>query len=199
MVKIITKLALLDGSISDQEKLLVKKRFSSHFKGITLNWANSLFEKYAKEPELELNEDFRILKKVSDPRNASQFVNLLINISLVDRFLSVKEEAFLKLVCKKLGVHQNTLNSILAMRTFVYESNTHKKREGSSSSLLLKNAYLALELSPDSDSKAVKRKYRELAKIYHPDKVSNPNLRESAKKQFQAITEAYETIKNKRG
>jgi hypothetical protein len=54
--------------------------------------------------------------------------------------------------------------------------------------------FKTLGLSPGSDSQSIRRQYRKLVLIYHPDK--NPSL--EAKKKFLEITEAYEILIGKK-
>lgn len=55
----------------------------------------------------------------------------------------------------------------------------------------MKDYYKALNLTPSATDEAIKRNYRSLAKMYHPD--VNPG-NESAAKRFADITEAYDVL-----
>lgn len=57
------------------------------------------------------------------------------------------------------------------------------------------NYYQILEISENSSLPEIKKSYRNLAKIWHPDR--NKNSAESVSK-FKLISEAYETLSNKR-
>jgi len=52
--------------------------------------------------------------------------------------------------------------------------------------------YLILKLEKTASQDDIKRSYRKLALLYHPDK--NPDNREEAEKQFKKISEAYEVL-----
>lgn len=54
----------------------------------------------------------------------------------------------------------------------------------------LKNYYALLEILPQASTDEIKKAYRKLAKIWHPDK----NSSSQASNQFQAIHEAYQTL-----
>lgn len=56
-----------------------------------------------------------------------------------------------------------------------------------------KDYYEVLGVSRDADDKTIKKKYRELAKKYHPDSSSEDN----ATARFQEITQAYEVLSDK--
>ncbi|WP_299461222.1 J domain-containing protein [uncultured Microscilla sp.] len=54
----------------------------------------------------------------------------------------------------------------------------------------LKNYYTLLQVMPQASIDEIKKAYRKLAKIWHPDKNHSP----SASKVFQGIHEAYKTL-----
>jgi curved DNA-binding protein CbpA len=60
--------------------------------------------------------------------------------------------------------------------------------------MVLRNYYLVLGLEDYSNIEVVKKRYRKLAKLYHPDK--NPNDPKALQK-FQNIAEAYEVLSDK--
>jgi hypothetical protein len=60
----------------------------------------------------------------------------------------------------------------------------------------LKPHFATLGISPTSSDEAIRRYYKRLARIWHPDK--NPDILEKATERFQAINTAYEAIKLKR-
>ena len=55
--------------------------------------------------------------------------------------------------------------------------------------------YKLLGVNRDADDEAIKKAYRKLALKWHPDR--NPNNKETAEKQFKAISEAYEVLSDK--
>ena len=62
-------------------------------------------------------------------------------------------------------------------------------------------AYEALEITPGATNEEVKKAYRRMAMKYHPDKVADMGRAayRSATAKFQALGEAYETVKRERG
>ena len=58
---------------------------------------------------------------------------------------------------------------------------------------MIDDPYKILGVSPDASDEEIKRAYRRLAKLYHPDR--NPGDEEAAKK-MQQVNAAYEQIKN---
>jgi curved DNA-binding protein CbpA len=59
--------------------------------------------------------------------------------------------------------------------------------------LQLKDYYSILELPPSASADEIKKAYRRLAHLYHPDKKDNDPY---AAAQFAVIKEAYETLSN---
>lgn len=58
-----------------------------------------------------------------------------------------------------------------------------------------KDYYKVLGVGRDADEREIKRAYRKLTKIYHPDKASSNNLSpEEAQKKMAAVNEAYEIL-----
>ncbi len=63
------------------------------------------------------------------------------------------------------------------------------------------SAYQILEVSPDASDDELKKAYRELAKKYHPDKVSHlgEEVKMAAEEKFTRLNAAYEAVKEERG
>lgn len=59
----------------------------------------------------------------------------------------------------------------------------------------LERHFAILDLAQDSSDEAIRRHYRRLARLWHPDK--NPENIDKAKQKFQAINSAYVAIKEK--
>ena len=57
-----------------------------------------------------------------------------------------------------------------------------------------KDYYKVLELQRDASDKDIRKSFRRLSKINHPDKVTNPEARPAAEKKMAAINEAYEVL-----
>lgn len=63
----------------------------------------------------------------------------------------------------------------------------------------IKDSYSALELKPDASPEAVKEAYRELVKVWHPDRFSgDAKLEQRALEKLKRINLAYERIKNRK-
>ncbi|MBT3453473.1 MAG: DnaJ domain-containing protein, partial [Lentimicrobiaceae bacterium] len=87
-------------------------------------------------------------------------------------------------IARYLGISDNDIRSIKAM--FIKDTNS---------------AYQILEISPDVTNDEVKKAYREMAKKYHPDKVSHlgEEVKKAAEEKITMLNAAYEAVKDERG
>ena len=90
----------------------------------------------------------------------------------------------LQYIARQLGIAAGDFGSIRAM--FIRSAD---------------DAYQILEVDENASEEEIKKAYRRLAQVYHPDKVSNlgPEHQEAAKEKFQKLNDAYDRIKKARG
>jgi len=88
-------------------------------------------------------------------------------------------------------VHQHIYNK-KKMKDFLHNHTKSQEKDLTS----IQEAYLILGSSKDDDIKTIKKRYKSLAKEFHPDKVHgrNEEILNKYTKKFQAIFGAYETI-----
>ncbi|MEZ4536984.1 MAG: J domain-containing protein [Cyanobacteriota/Melainabacteria group bacterium] len=60
----------------------------------------------------------------------------------------------------------------------------------------LHEAYKILELPPGADWAAVKKKYRFLSTVWHPDRMANEDFKKQAEEKLKAINHARDVLKN---
>jgi curved DNA-binding protein CbpA len=60
----------------------------------------------------------------------------------------------------------------------------------------LHKAYQALGLETGSSFEAVKHRYRQLAMIWHPDRMHNPNAKNAAEEELKKINQCYDLLKS---
>lgn len=77
-----------------------------------------------------------------------------------------------------------------------YGYSSRQKQQGA-----LDTAFKVMGLTPDADEETIKKTYRKLAAMYHPDRFANETeqKQKEATEKFQAIQEAYDYIKAARG
>ena len=113
-----------------------------------------------------------------------QLLHYLFGISKADGHVHPKEVKVIEQISNYLGINHRDFQSIKAM--------FYKEKD---------RLFKILEISPNASNEEIKKAYRKMAKKYHPDKLSQlgPEVQKAAKEKFQAIQEAYETLKKRRG
>lgn len=145
------------------------------------------------------------LNQVLDISEKRQILHLVIGAAVADRELTEAELYEIYKIGQHLRINKITVDSLLSMHSFTFKGQQQNRqqqyRRRSSTTTSLSQAYKILEITPQATEKEVKKAYRKLAVIYHPDKVMNmgKNYQNSAKEKFQKIQAAYEQIKTARG
>ncbi len=121
-------------------------------------------------------------------------LNVLLFMAGIDGRLSGAKIELLSAISRAFGVSEREFENLL---------NNIKNLKTQNKSLNLDEAYEILGLKRGANLSEVKKKYRELAKKYHPDvlnanNVSEKELNEGARK-FQQVNEAYELVKGHLG
>lgn len=113
-----------------------------------------------------------------------QLLHYVFGIARADGTLHSSEIKVIEQIASYLGISGKDYTSIRAM--FGQDTNS---------------AYQILEIEENASEEEIKKAYRKMAVKYHPDKVSTmgPEIQEAARKKFQKLQEAYETIKKQRG
>jgi len=159
------------------------------------NKKNFSIEKICSRLNLELNQSSK-----------RQVLHLVIGAAVADRELTKAELADLYLIGRYLNISAQAVDALLSLHHFTFEGQTRSNYSRSSRSAQprysssLKNAYQILELTESASEAEIKKAYRKLVVIYHPDKVSQmgESFQKSAKEKFQKVQDAYEQIKTAR-
>ena len=198
MVEIVVLVARADGSISRAEQSVILKSFNKQFGFYRAKKANRLFSELKDSKEIDLKTSCRRLNEVFETSNATIFMDVIVNVAVADQFLSKSEEDLLHQLATYLGLHKNSLKAILARKRFISERVRENKKSEPIRVSGLSKAYELLGLEEGDSFAQVKKAYRDLAKIYHPDKAGEIMDKKYAKAQFQVISEAYNLIKKRR-
>jgi DnaJ like chaperone protein len=113
-----------------------------------------------------------------------QLLHLLFGVSMADGQLHAKEIETIATIAGHLNISREEFESVKAM--FVTDTTS---------------AYRILEITPEASDEEVKKAYRKMAAMHHPDKVHHlgEDFRKSAQEKFKSINEAYSSIKKERG
>ncbi|MFD1551437.1 hypothetical protein DNU06_13455 [Putridiphycobacter roseus] len=201
--KLSIKLMAVDGEISDKEITWVKQSLKDSFKD---KYAEKHITEFVALLTVEENL-FTICKTINrnfGPAERVQMINFLIKLSAIDGKISDEEFVLLETIAKYLHVHKKILISILAMLGYQPNEKEQKRRyqrNAVPSKIGLKNSYQILGVNENTSDLKVKKAFRKLANIHHPDKISHlgEKFQESASIKFQKILEAYERVKVSRG
>ena len=122
------------------------------------------------------------------------FLPVLAQESFYDpnSYSTSKEDLFIEDVAAKFVVSKDRLQTI---RNQFIKTKTASK----TNSQKIFDSLNVLGLKTDASSADIKSAYRNLAKEYHPDKLTgmSAGIQDLAKEKFQMIQEAYEYLKNK--
>ncbi len=132
---------------------------------------------------------------VTDKRLKIQIIHLLVGIAMTDGGLVKNELWLLRELIRQLNLEQSDLDAILS----IYFEEDQKSTLSNSKLTSRENALNILELNQNVSLKEIKKAYRKLAMIHHPDKFVNEGEEELklAEARFLKIQEAYEfLIKN---
>ena len=132
-----------------------------------------------------------IIKKKLNPSKQYSVIQFLFSLSAVDGAISKSEEDFIFNVGNSLGYSADRLNNI--KNQFVKNK---RKTQSKKYSQKIIDALAVLGLKAGATSSEVKKSYRNLAKEFHPDKLSgmSDGIINLAKEKFQLIQDSYEYL-----
>lgn len=171
-----------DGQAMRSELNYVREYFTRNFGVRSANEAIQLLRDLLQQ-NIPVTDVCHQIQANMDYSSRLQLVHFLFGIANSDNILSDKELKLIAHIAVNLGITSKDYESIKAM--FVKNADF---------------AYKILEIDPNASDEEVKKAYREMAKKYHPDKVSylGEDFQQAAKDKFQKVNEAYEEIKKQR-
>lgn len=142
-----------------------------------------------------------ILKNLPDATHRAQLVYFLAGLSTVDGTMNPKEKAFLVELSEQIGLTKHEFASIMAMfekYEDAYEDQFKQRSPPtrSTSSFRLEKAYEIIGISAQATDEELKKAYRILAKLHHPDRFATDGEGQQAlaKERFVKMQNAYELI-----
>jgi len=172
-----------DGKVTRTELNYVKQFISNNF-GV------ARAPEYVKMLGELIKKDFNLqdvsyqIKQYMDYSSRLMILQFLFGIALSDGKSHPNEIDVIQTISTFLGISKNDYASIKAM--FIKDTNS---------------AYQILGVSEGASNDELKKAYRELAKKYHPDKVSHlgDEIKKAAEVKITELNAAYESIKEERG
>lgn len=191
-----------DGKINQRELDMVEGRLAKDF-------GPAKVHKYMEDLNVCLGKSVRIdavcnkIKNKLDYPTKIQLIHFLTALAVSNGKLVDSEYNLLRSIALGINLPDRSFQSVLAMFNFQRESyqRSYQRPSGNTSGYKLKQAYRILEISETASDQEIKKAYRKLAKVHHPDRVIHlgEEFQKIAKEKFQKLSDAYELIKEKRG
>ena len=191
----------VDGKVSKTETAYINKFLFREF-------GKRKQKKYVEIISSYIKNGYNLDKAVENINNKCgmseklQLLHFLIKICVVDGYLANSEFNALSDISRKLKLTYHQLNSLLAMYNFVFEKEEQKKGKYKKQKTVTKQSKLnqaltILELDKLATDKEIKKAYRKLVVLHHPDKVLGLNKRQQklSKEKFLKINDAYNLLK----
>lgn len=204
LIKVAAKAMLSDEKATKIELENIKNYFIKYF------GKNGYEESFLQlQKELKLNRDIKEIYKTINERfdyfSKIQMLHLVVGVLTADGKILDNEDKFLLNFIEQTKIDFKTFQSILAMYSFTRKKSTkqQEKKDSKTSQPTKKNItpYIILEITPNSSDSEIKKAYRKLVLLHHPDKLNylGDEFVQQANEKFKKIQEAYEIIKKERG
>jgi DnaJ like chaperone protein len=156
-------------------------------------------------------ESFNVDLAISDLRDwcrgrrdrAYILLDLLLEIVFAEGALTPEKLAIVRRLCASLGVHEQELAALAAMRGygFGHTGGGYRQSQQPPGAPPGKDPYAVLGLSREASDREVKTAYRRLIGQHHPDKLGDvpEELKRRAEDRAREINIAYEKIRAERG
>lgn len=191
----------------DQEDLkgkmtYLRRYFEQHFEQANEN-SDILFAlKSSFQNPVDLNTVIPWLKThLSSLSQRSQLIYFLAGLSSVDGSINAREKQFLTKLAHLLDISKKDFDSIMAMYSKYEEAHRDRFRQRSAphkpkSQYKREKAAEILGVSLNASSDEIKKAYRSLAKVHHPDRFANESESQQkiAEERFVKIQLAYELL-----
>jgi len=182
LIVLVAAVMKADGKVLKVELDYVKQFLINNLGHENAKEALALLKDLLKQ-NIPVGEVSNQIRQYLDYSSRLQLLHFLYGIAKADGNVHKKEVEIIWEIGLGMGLSNDDINSVVAM----YSSN-------------IDAAYKILEINPDATNDEVKKAYRKLAQIHHPDRVSylGEEMQKNANEKFQKINEAYEKIKNER-
>lgn len=187
------KLILINYSESKGKTTYLNNYFNRYFKFSNYNFGDSLLFSLKYPIQTASVTDWLKLH-YKDESSRSQVVYFLTGLTLVTGSINKRELAFLMEINSQLDLHPENLKQIIAIyASYSYSNESSQKTKTKTSNNL---DYDILGVAQNATQEEVKKAYRSLVKIHHPDHFAQDSeyQQKLASEKFIEIQKAYERL-----
>lgn len=127
------------------------------------------------------------------------FIEIQVGIANANGHMSQEQQALLQQVAAQLAISRIELEQLLAAFRAQHRFNQRDNKRPAANAI--QDAYKVLGVSSDCSEKELKRAYRKLMAMHHPDKLMAKGvpaaMLDVAKRRTQELQAAYELLKNR--
>lgn len=186
-----------DGQILSSEVQYVKQFLVDNFGAAYARDLMQMYKDIVKQ-EYPIDPVCKQVRRHVPYHERLELLHLLYGIASADGDLNQAELNAIGEIATGMGINQQDQRSIRAM---FMNGGTGRTRTRQAQNAAQQNAYEVLGVDRSAGDKEIKEAYRELARKYHPDKVSHlgDEFTAVAEEKFKAINDAYQQVKQERG
>ncbi|WP_249327998.1 DnaJ domain-containing protein [Pseudoalteromonas sp. S4488] len=202
---ILSWIALSDGNLDDSELAQLQEIASASSSGSDINKLLEIIESRDVEAIRLASE---VVKAHFTGTKARLFLEMAIQMSIADNYLLPSENHILRYISDLLNISKPLLNSIFTEFTgkaipepsdpsyASYWSSQSRPNNSEDNLSRLDKAYVTLGIEKGATLQEIKKAYRKLAQMHHPDKYATlgEEATAAAKINFQRIKDAYDYL-----
>ena len=179
---------------------------SEHYPKARVEKMISMIDKMVNGEKIFYKRVLRTIKINFTVHERIQLMHFLTGIVTADGLLTKAESTILIDIAKNIRLPSSMVATLLKRFNFITEEEKKRRSERQkvksySTAMHLKKALVILGLEENATTKEIKKAYRKLAMLHHPDRLIHLGEEHQimAKIKFQEISDAYEYIKEKKG
>ena len=188
-----------DGKPDQRELDYVRAHFVQQFGKTRANKAFNFFNEIIKNETISMQRACLQLQRRMSYNGRIQVIRYLFGIAASDGYVGVNEINEIRKMAGFLRLNRADFDTIADQ--FSNYRNRSGYQKADSSAYSSKSGYETLGISKSATDSEIKKAYRKMAKIYHPDKQHGASVAEVkiAEEKFKEISAAYELLQLERG
>lgn len=189
------KLILFNYQESKEKIQFINNYFNRYFTKANYNFGDSLLFSLQYPIRTQTITDWMKLH-LKDEGSRSQIIYFLTGLALINGKVSSSELNFLKQINHDLELDPDNLPKIIAIYAAYNEHRKENEQKKSSPKAKTTYAYEILGIQKGATQEEIKKAYRKLVKIHHPDNFATgtESQQKMASEKFVEIQNAYESL-----